>query len=63
MSQQMATSDVRPSAKRWLPLEANPDVMNQVTHFLNLIDIIFQILALLGFSLYFIYKSYSKIKK
>ncbi|KAL5183901.1 Ubiquitin carboxyl-terminal hydrolase 3 [Glycine soja] len=25
----MATLDERPSAKRWLPLEANPDVMNQ----------------------------------
>ncbi|VVA36936.1 PREDICTED: ubiquitin [Prunus dulcis] len=25
----MATSDETPSAKRWLPLEANPDVMNQ----------------------------------
>ncbi|OAY56763.1 ubiquitin carboxyl-terminal hydrolase 3 [Manihot esculenta] len=25
----MATIDERPSAKRWLPLEANPDVMNQ----------------------------------
>uniref|UniRef100_A0A2P2JZB9 Ubiquitin carboxyl-terminal hydrolase n=1 Tax=Rhizophora mucronata TaxID=61149 RepID=A0A2P2JZB9_RHIMU len=27
----MATIDESPSAKRWLPLEANPDVMNQVT--------------------------------
>ncbi|KAG8662305.1 ubiquitin carboxyl-terminal hydrolase 3 [Manihot esculenta] len=26
---QMATPDESPSAKRWLPLEANPDVMNQ----------------------------------
>lgn len=26
----MATLDERPSAKRWLPLEANPEVMNQV---------------------------------
>ncbi|KAL1371129.1 hypothetical protein HN51_001373 [Arachis hypogaea] len=25
----MATLDERPSAKRWLPLEANPDVINQ----------------------------------
>ncbi|KAI6707401.1 hypothetical protein NL676_010363 [Syzygium grande] len=25
----MATVDERPSAKRWLPLEANPDIMNQ----------------------------------
>lgn len=25
----MATTDETPSAKRWLPLEANPDVMNQ----------------------------------
>ncbi|KAK7262157.1 hypothetical protein RJT34_29718 [Clitoria ternatea] len=25
----MATVDERPSSKRWLPLEANPDVMNQ----------------------------------
>ncbi|KAG9452172.1 hypothetical protein H6P81_005076 [Aristolochia fimbriata] len=25
----MATADESPSAKRWLPLEANPDVMNQ----------------------------------
>nr|KYP55490.1 Ubiquitin carboxyl-terminal hydrolase isozyme L3 [Cajanus cajan] len=25
----MASLDERPSAKRWLPLEANPDVMNQ----------------------------------
>ncbi|XVF52554.1 hypothetical protein PTKIN_Ptkin05aG0027900 [Pterospermum kingtungense] len=25
----MATPDERPSAKRWLPLEANPEVMNQ----------------------------------
>ncbi|XWS62035.1 hypothetical protein CRYUN_Cryun07bG0176300 [Craigia yunnanensis] len=25
----MATPDVTPSAKRWLPLEANPEVMNQ----------------------------------
>ncbi|KAH1249141.1 Ubiquitin carboxyl-terminal hydrolase 3 [Glycine max] len=25
----MATLDERPSAKRWLPLEANPEVMNQ----------------------------------
>ena len=26
----MATLDETPAAKRWLPLEANPDVMNQV---------------------------------
>lgn len=26
----MATPDESPAAKRWLPLEANPDVMNQV---------------------------------
>ncbi|GAY43623.1 hypothetical protein CUMW_075910 [Citrus unshiu] len=25
----MAAVDERPSAKRWLPLEANPDIMNQ----------------------------------
>lgn len=29
----MATIDESPSAKRWLPLEANPDVMNQVWSF------------------------------
>lgn len=29
----MATVDESPSAKRWLPLEANPDVMNQVLIF------------------------------
>lgn len=26
----MAALDDSPSAKKWLPLEANPDVMNQV---------------------------------
>jgi len=26
----MAALDETPSAKRWLPLEANPEVMNQV---------------------------------
>lgn len=36
----MAALDETPSAKRWLPLEANPEVMNQVFlffsfHFLN----------------------------
>ena len=30
----MATLGERPSAKRWLPLEANPDVMNQVFPFI-----------------------------
>ena len=27
----MATLDESPAAKKWLPLEANPDVMNQVS--------------------------------
>lgn len=27
----MATPDESSSAKKWLPLEANPDVMNQVS--------------------------------
>lgn len=26
----MAALDETPSAKRWLPLEANPEIMNQV---------------------------------
>lgn len=30
----MAASDESPAAKKWLPLEANPDVMNQVFLFI-----------------------------
>lgn len=30
----MAALDETPSAKRWLPLEANPEIMNQVFLFL-----------------------------
>lgn len=33
----MAASDETPSAKRWLPLEANPDVMNQVMQLISFI--------------------------
>lgn len=31
----MAAVDERPSAKRWLPLEANPDIMNQVLFYFS----------------------------
>lgn len=30
----MASLDESPAAKKWLPLEANPDVMNQVFLFI-----------------------------
>ncbi|KAB1223176.1 Ubiquitin carboxyl-terminal hydrolase isozyme L3 [Morella rubra] len=33
----MAALDELPSAKRWLPLEANPDVMNQVNNVLKIL--------------------------
>lgn len=43
---EMATIDESPSAKRWLPLEANPEVMNQVllNFFLLLPSFTYQVL-------------------
>ena len=45
----MTTIDESSGAKRWLPLEANPDVMNQVPYYTSNVLFLFIILKAIDF--------------